>query len=119
MRGPNRYKKEVFPLASKHHSLQMGEVADLLDLFQGFEQQNHVWIDCRLKLTTEHNSPDITVLMWAMEGQSEDTEVRPLASVSVNCLGTGLRNLRDVVIHALYALDFKLALLEISPSEPK
>ena len=106
-------------MASKHHSLQMGEVADLLDLFQGFETQNRVWLDCRLKLTMEHNRPDIVVMMWAMEGRPEDTEVTPLASVSVTCLGTGLRNLRDVVIHALYALDFKLALRELSPSEPK
>ena len=106
-------------MASKHFSLQMGEVADILDLLIGFEQQNKVELQFRLALSTEPKHRDIVVTAAAYPPEDALMAQPPLAFASVECLATGLRNLRDVVTHALYQMDFQLALHEFESVNPK
>lgn len=106
-------------MASRHHSLQMGEVADILELMADFERHNSVRLETRIGLCRLVTKQDICVTMLAHQQGEEVGEVPPLASVSVSCLSTNLRNLRDVVIHALYALDLRLALNEFESAERK
>jgi len=97
----------------------MGEVADVVDLLLGFERHNSVYVEIRMNYQWQEKRPDLVVMCIAHERADGIGEVPSLASVSVRCLDTGLRNLRDVVTHALYALDFKLALNELESAEPK
>lgn len=90
----------------------MGEVADILDLLIGFEQDNKVNVEIHLASVRTEGKWDIAVSATAHDLGYEIGAVPPLASASVTCLVTGLRNLRDVVTRALYVLDGQLALQE-------
>jgi len=104
-------------LVSKHHSLQTGEVGDLVDMLIGFEAQNKV----RVKLIAELPFPlvrgDLEVTVVAYPVSAPSSEAKPLACASVTCLATGLRDLANVLIHALYLLDSQLADLELGSAE--
>jgi len=106
-------------MASRHHSLEMTEIADVRDLLVGFEAQNSVCVGIRMSVYWTGAVPDVLIYAEVHKTREEVGEVPPLASVSVRCLDTGLRNLRDVVIHVLYALDMQLALGEYARIEPK
>jgi hypothetical protein len=100
-------------LASKHFSLQMGEVVDILDLLNGFQVFNGVSLETRVSPTGMRGKMDLMVTMLAHKPEADRAVVPPLASVSVRCLDTGLRNLRDVVTHVLYLVDGQLARNEL------
>jgi hypothetical protein len=70
----------------------------------------------RVSLTRPGEKPDLVVALIAHEWEVEIGEVPSLASVSVRCLDTNLKNLRDVVTHALYLLDSRLAWGEMAES---
>jgi len=106
-------------LASRHHSLQMGEVADVMDLLQGFEKQNRIHVEIRFGVLLLEGRPDLVVTGTLFTLETADVEPVLFSSVSVPALRTGLRNLRDVVTHVLYALDFRLALDEFESATPK
>jgi len=103
---------EVTPLRSKHHSLQTGEVGDLVDLLGAFELQNTVRVRWILELPTPTIRLDLVVRVEAWPFEWGEQGAKPLASASVTCLATGLRDLASVLIHALYLLDGQLAALE-------
>lgn len=100
-------------MASRHFSLEMGDVADIIDLLRGFEFVNKVALTLAMGLTEEGQRPDLVVQLSAWDRREEPPAQKPLASASVTCLATNLKYLRDVVIHALYQLDFQIALLEL------
>jgi len=106
-------------LASKHHSLQMGEVEDILTLLLGFQEHNQVKVEVRFSVVDAGEKPDIVVAALAHDAKAEIGDLPPLASVSVRCSATKLRNLRDVVTHALYAMDFQIAVNELREAEQK
>ncbi len=97
----------------------MSEVADLTDMVAGFEVHNTCVLEMRIMMATGVKLPDLqlTLLAWPKEGKS--TEVKPLASVSVKCSATNLKTWNSALIHAMYALDFQLALNELGHAEPK
>jgi hypothetical protein len=97
----------------------MGEVADVLDLLLGFEVMNGVCLEVRLGTVGVPGEMDLGVQMYAHDRKHAIGEVPSLASASVRCLDTGLKNLRDVVTHVLYALDFQLVQNELSNAEQK
>jgi hypothetical protein len=97
----------------------MGEVADIVDLLLGFERHNQVYVEIRMNYLWREKSPDLVVTVIAHDNTLDIGEVTSLASVSVKCLDTNLRNLRDVVTHALYALDFQLAVNELDATKKK
>lgn len=101
------------PLASRHFSLQMGEVADVLDLLLGFEVMNGVKLELRVSTVGAPGSMDLGVTLVAHDHREDIGAVPPLASQSVRCLDTGLKNLRDVVTHVLYLVDGQLARNEL------
>lgn len=106
-------------MASRHYSLEMTEIADFRDLLMGFEEHNGVRIEVRLSLVWGALVPDIAMVAIAHESAGEIGVVAPLASVSVRCSATNLKTLSAALIHAMYALDFQLALNELPESAPK
>jgi len=110
---------EVFPLASKHFSLNMSELGDVTDLLYAFEQQNKVRLHCRFGVEMEGKSPTIGLTMFAYGVEDVDTVLPPLASVSVICSALNLKTWNAALTHALYALDFQLALNEYESAAVK
>jgi hypothetical protein len=111
---------EVFQLASRHYSLEMTELADVRDLMIGFESHNQVTLECRFSVVWRQLKPDVVMTMLAHNHTQEIGEVPPLASVSVRCSATNLRTWNAVLTHAMYALDFQLALSEMpEPGDKK
>jgi len=106
-------------LGSKHHSLQTGEVGDLVDMLSAYEDQNRVRVRWTMELPQRSPHPDILVTVEAYERRQESGVVQPLASANVTCLATGLRDLASVLIHALYLLDSRLAEHEWQVANPK
>lgn len=105
-------------MASRHFSLQMGEVADVLDLMLGYQVMNGVKLECRLGPVGVPGKMDLGVEMLAHDAGTEIGAAPPLASVNVRCLDTGLKNLRDVVTHVLYVVDSRLAQHELDTEPP-
>ena len=106
-------------MASRHSSLQMGEIADITDMLAGFEEHNgcKVVLTVRVEGTGDSRTLVLGVTAWAVS--QKDTAVPHLASVSVKCSALNLKHWNSAIIHALYALDFQLALLELGHAEPK
>ena len=106
-------------MGSRHFSLEMSEVADIRDLMVGFEQHNQVQLEWRMSLVWAQNVPDIQILVLAHPQSAIIGEVPPLASASVKCSATNLKHFGSALIHAMYALDFQLALAELERGKPE
>lgn len=99
-------------MASRHHSLQMTEVADVIDILIGFQAHNTVRLAVELTVATLGNVPSLQLVVTAYRPVGIGVEPAPLACVECDTRTMNLRNLKDAVTHALYALDFRLALDE-------
>lgn len=99
-------------MGSRHHSLQMTEVADVRDTLQAFEENNNVKLEIRMSLSVLNGTPDVQITAIAHERGVEIGDRPPLASVSVKCSAMNLKHWKAVHTHVLYALDFQLALNE-------
>lgn len=106
-------------MASRHHSLDLSEIADITDMLLGFQEHNSCLVSLGVTVEAEgkHRSLVISVEAWTTD--SNRTGAPLLASVSVKCSALNLRNWNSALTHALYALDFQLALLELGHAEPK
>lgn len=103
-------------MASRHFSLRMSEIGDLIDLLWAFEKQNKVGLGCYLSTVVTKGNVDLGIRMDAFDIMSDPTERAPLASVRVTCSDMNLVMVRDAVTRALYALDMQLALNEFGPA---
>jgi hypothetical protein len=110
---------EVFPLASKHFSLNMSELGDVTDLLYAFEQQNKVKLHCRFGVELVGKNPTLGLTMLAYDAEHDSAVQPPLGSVSVICSTLNLKTWNAALTHALYALDFQLALNEFESKAPK
>ncbi len=99
-------------MASRHYSLNMSEVGDVIDLLWGFEKHNSVNVQLRTETVFQNGRPELVMTMAAWPIDKARSEVWPSALVSVNCSTMNLRTFRDAVTHVLYALDLKLVLDE-------
>jgi len=106
-------------LGSRHHSLEMTEVADVRDTLMAFEEHNNVQVELRMGLSVLNGVPDIEMTAIAHQRGVEIGDQPSLASVSVKCSVTNLKHWKDVHTHVLYALDFQLALNEYASAERK
>lgn len=106
-------------MGSRHHSLNMSEWMDVTDLLVAFEQQNEVSITVSMMTLRTPKGPDLAVMVSASGKSRKSGEVTQLASVSVRCLALRLNSLASAITHALYALDFQLALNEWGVAETK
>lgn len=106
-------------MGSRHHSLDMSELKDVVDMLHGFEQHNKCRLEIRLQPTNEGRSPDLRLWLTAWPLGAEVPDLPSLGSVSVTCLAMNLRHWNAVLIHAMYALDFQLAVNELVAVEPK
>ena len=104
-------------MASRHFSLEMSEVGDVLDLLYHYEELNTVRLDVELKVQRFPRGPELVVAVAVWEAGVKPTDLPLLASVSVRCLATNLKGIRGAVTHALYLADSKLALLELERAE--
>lgn len=100
-------------MGSRHHSLQMTEVADVTDVLNGFEMHNNVRIEIRLNVLLTSKGPDLVMRAAAHDAGREIGDLPSLASVSVKCSAMNLRTMMGALTHLLYALDFQLALNEM------
>ncbi len=98
---------------------QLSEVADVLDLLQGFELESGVVVAITLSVSMEKGSPSLSIAAVANWGTGLKPEVKKSASVSSNTSVMNLRNLKDAVTHVLYMLDFALVLEKSDPAENK
>lgn len=106
-------------MASRHHSLNMSEWADVTDLLQAFEMHNEVKLKVSIAHLSTPKGPDLAVVVEATGKSRKFGEVTQLALVSVKCSALRLNSLMSVITHALYALDFQLALNEFGVAETK
>jgi len=106
-------------LASRHHSLEMTELADLRDVLVAFEVQNNVTIHFRFGLMRVGKAPDISLTAEAFQRGVEVGDQASLASVNVVCSALNLKAWNAVLIHVLYALDFQLAVNEFDHASKK
>jgi len=104
---------EVVPLASRHFSLEMSEVADVMDLLIGMESSNNVKLELRMGIEGEGKHRDLVIVLIAHDKFFRIGEAPPLASVSAKCLGMNLKHFRDAVIRGLYMLDGQIASNEL------
>ena len=106
-------------MASRHSSLDMSEIADVTDMVAGFQEHN----SCRLVIVvTMEGTPKHRTLVLGMEAwdPAENSQGPTLlASVNVKCSTLNLKKWNSALIHAMYALDFQLALKELGHAEPK
>lgn len=106
-------------MGSKHHSLQMSELADVTDLLYGFEKQNECVVICTFQTEGQRGKLTIVLTMHACSVKPVSVERADLASVSVICSDLNLKTWNAALTHALYALDFQLALNEMQPDAAK
>lgn len=106
-------------METRHLSLQMTEVADVTDLLSAFETENNVCLEMRIGVNREKKVPSLGITVIAHDKFFRIGEVPPLASVSVICSDMNLKHMMGVVTHALYALDFQIALNEYETKAPK
>jgi len=106
-------------LGSRHHSLNMSEVGDVIDLLSAFEKHNQVRLEMRLSVEWKESVPDLAITTIAHPKEGEIGEVTPLGSVSVRCSAMNLKTVMGVLTHAMYTLDFQLACNELLFVEPK
>lgn len=100
-------------MASRHHSLNMSEVTDVTDLLSAFEKHNQVQLEVRWSVLWKENVPDLAMTVLAHRKNSNIGEYPPLGSLSVICSSMNLKTVMGALTHAMYALDFQLALNEM------
>jgi hypothetical protein len=106
-------------LASRHHSLDLSEIADVTDMLFGFEEHNNCQVTMNVSCEQAGKVRTLIVAATAWRKGQLPVGVDCLASVSVTCSALNLRNWNSALTHALYALDFQLALKELGHAEPK
>lgn len=106
-------------MASRHHSLNLSEVADVTDLISSFEQHNEVRIEVRMSVVMTTSGPDLQITTVAHDKKKEIGEAAPLASTSAICSATNLKTVMGVLTHAMYTLDFQLVVNELAYQPPK
>jgi hypothetical protein len=90
----------------------MSEWMDVTDLLAAFEKHNEVVLQVSMSPQSTPKGPDLAVMVTATYRSRKNPEVSVSDSVSVRCSALNLKSLASVVTHALYALDFQLALNE-------
>lgn len=113
------HQKGVTSLASRHHSLDLSELADVMDIVRAFEEHNSAQTFFRFNVGMVGKRPELflTAACW---GKDQETTVVPSsASVSVKCSDLNLKTWNAALTHVLYALDFQLALNEFESVERK
>jgi hypothetical protein len=96
-------------LASKHHSLNLSEVADLTELLLQFEEHNQLRITLTVETLMRKTGPTLAVGAIAYNRGEDGPEAKPLAYVSVICSAINLRHWNAALTHVLYVLDSQLA----------
>lgn len=97
----------------------MSEVADLTDMVAGFEEHNSCMLVMQITSIITPKDRDLLLVMTAYPKDTVLPEASCLASVSVKCSATNLAHWNSALTHAMYALDFQLALNELGHAEPK
>lgn len=92
---------------------------DIAQWIRGFEEQNAVTIDLRLRLYYAGRSPQLTCTAAANTPQAARAEVAPLALVSVNGSAEQLVTVQALILRTLYLLDARLAWREMRPEDKK
>jgi hypothetical protein len=106
-------------LASSRDTRNSADVRDVISVMSAFQEQNQVRIEMRLELKTDVKGQDIVMYLAAHERGKEFGEAPSLASVSVTCLAMNKASMEACLIHALYVLDFQLALHEWGSADKK
>lgn len=118
-RGFRVYRKEGVRLASRHHSLDLSEVKDVIEVLEAFEGQNNCSVAIAFSVCPDRRTPHLAVTVTAFESLPGVPGGKPLGSVNIDTFGMNLRYLKDVVTQSLYVLDFELALIEWDSEKPK
>jgi hypothetical protein len=84
-----------------------------------FEAMNQIKIVFTLSVEDFHGRGNMRFIVNALKRPVDESDPKPLASVSVTSSGMNLRNLEACLIHALYLLDGKLASDEMRGAENK
>ena len=106
-------------MVSRHHSLDLSELMDVMDVVMAFEDQNSVKVWFRFNVGKVGKAPEVFLTAECWGKDKEPTEVPSSASVSVKCSALNLKTWNAVLTHVLYALDFQLALNEFESEQPK
>lgn len=106
-------------MGSRHHSLDLSEIADVTDMLNGFQQHNSCRIVVEVSVEVVDQVPGIVLVAKAYEGDPALLGAKPLGSVSVKCSTMNLKAWNSALIHVMYALDFQLALNELGHAAPQ
>lgn len=104
-------------MASRHHSLDLTESRDLIQLVRDFEEHCHVKLVLAFSVLDKGKVPELFVSATAYPPELTGAERAPLASVSLHSSSTNLKTIIAVATHVLYMLDGKLAWREMQGGE--
>lgn len=99
----------MLSLASRHHSLDLSETKDVIEVIRAFQEHTNSRVALALTVVDIGKAPCLFVTASAFEPGLETPGQVLLASANVCSLNTNLRFLKDVVTHVLYLLDGQLA----------
>lgn len=88
-------------------------IRDIANNLAGFEHENKVQVEIRLRSHKHNGAPDIMLLVSATAAGQEIGDQNVLASVSLRCSATNAQTMEGALIHALYRLDAQLASVEL------
>jgi hypothetical protein len=97
----------------------MSEIADVTDMIAGFQEHNSCWLMVVVTMEETPKHRTLVLGMTAYDAPIVSLGAKPLASVSVKCSAMNLKKWNSALTHAMYALDFQLALKELGHAEPK
>lgn len=106
-------------MASRHHSLDLSELADVTDMLAGFEEHNSCELVTTFTVQKAGKARTIVLTMMAFEQAKEGQEAKLLGSVKLICSAMNLKTWNSVLTRGMYTLDFQLALHELGHAEPK
>lgn len=106
-------------MASRHHSLDLSELADMIDVLDGFEAHNSVLITMAFGYDHGSRTPALFMTLDAWETDVSATGQPPLASTRMSTSTMNQKTLMGVLLQGLYQLDFLLAQRELSKEATK
>jgi len=92
---------------------------ELTDLVKAFQEQNSCYVYFRACVVTVRGQPDIAWTAAAYDKDPEQPDARLLCLANARCREKRLLSMESVLLHLLYALDFKLGEEEFQKVEQK
>lgn len=105
-------------MASRHHSLETGDVEDVAELIANFEQHAGIKVAVAVSLEGKGKNRSLFLTATAFHIVPMVGEALPLVSVSATCSAMRVKTLTGALTQLMYRLDGALAELEMGGGSP-